>query len=40
MAATFNLKVEKSGAKRWVFFYSFRKQREAGFGGIQSVPLA
>jgi hypothetical protein len=34
------LKVEKSGAKRWVFFYIFKgRQREAGLGGVQSVPL-
>jgi integrase len=35
------LRVDKSGAKHWVFFYAFKgKQREAGLGGVQSMPLA
>jgi integrase len=35
------LKVEQSGAKRWVFFYKLNgRQREAGLGGINSISLA
>jgi Arm DNA-binding domain len=35
------LRVDKTGAKRWTFMYEQDgRQREAGLGGVNSVPLA
>jgi integrase len=35
------LRVDRSGAKRWVFFYKLNgRQREAGLGGFNYLPLA
>lgn len=35
------LRVDRSGAKRWVFFYKLNgRQREAGLGGVNCLPLA
>jgi hypothetical protein len=35
------LLIDKSGAKRWVFMFERAgRQREAGLGGVNSVPLA
>ncbi len=35
------LLIDKAGAKRWVFLFERAgRQREAGLGGVNSVPLA
>ena len=35
------MRVDKTGAKRWTFMYEQDgRQREAGLGGVNSVPLA